>query len=228
VHEPKDPPTIATWMLEHLTLGRKNEPLVGDLLEEFRRGRSATWYWREVLIAIVVGFAGALRRQWPAIAYAILCVIPVPAYSILAVGRMMNNPFFARRWQLEWPYSTICDLILYYGFQLIYVWFALIIYFLLFSLATRTVNLHRLMRSLWKSAFVFVAVTAGLVAFLTLLPGHAGLAIDLRHITALRLITDSLFLGSRLPFFFILIYLDLDDAFAYRQETHERCLVPAT
>jgi hypothetical protein len=199
----KDPPTIATWMLEHLTLGRKNEALAGDLLEEFRRGRAATWYWRQVLVAIVVGFAGELRTQWPAICYATLCVIPVPAYWMLAIDKVMDSPFFARRWQLEWPYSTICDQILFWGSGLIYVWCALLIYFLLFSLATRTINLYRFARSLWKSAFVFMAVNIGLVAFFALLPRHAEL-IDRRYITAMSAITDPSFLVFRLPFFFTL------------------------
>jgi len=203
---PKNPPTIATWMLEHLTLGRQNEALAGDLLEDFRRGRPATWYWRQVLVAIVVGFAPELRTQWPAIVYTTLCVIPVPAYWILAVeNKLMNSPFFARRWDLEWPYSTIYDQILYLGSQLIYIWCALMIYFLLFSLATRTVDLNRLARSLWKSALVFVAVSIGQVALFALLPEQAGHAIDRRHITALSAITDPRFLEFRLPFFFILL-----------------------
>jgi hypothetical protein len=199
---PKDPPTIATWVLEHLTLGRKNEALAGDLWEEFRRGRPDTWYWRQVLVAIVVGFAGELRTQLPAIFYATLCVIPVPAYCVL-VEKVMISPFFVRRWQLDWPYSTICDQILFWGSQLVYIWLALIIYFLLFSVATRTLNLHKLARSLWKSVFVSMAVSAGTVAFFVLMPGHAP-AIDRRHITALSAITDPRFLAIRLPFFFAL------------------------
>ncbi len=36
------PPALATWMLEHLLWGGRNEALAGDLLEEFqRRGSSA-------------------------------------------------------------------------------------------------------------------------------------------------------------------------------------------
>lgn len=201
---PKDPPTIATWMLEHLAVGRKNEALAGDLLEEFRHGRPATWYWRQVLVAIVVGFAAEVRTQWPAIVYTTLCVIPVPAYWMLAFNKVMISPFFARRWQLDWPYSTICDQILFWGSQLIYIWFAMIVYFLLFSLATRTINLHRLARSLWKSAFVFITVYVGLFALVALLPGHASHPIDQRHLTALRAITDLRFLAFRLPFFFTL------------------------
>jgi preprotein translocase subunit SecY len=47
-----EPPSAATWLLTHL--GRRNESLVGDLLEEYRRGRSSNWYWRQVVAAIAV------------------------------------------------------------------------------------------------------------------------------------------------------------------------------
>jgi hypothetical protein len=57
------PPTMATWMLKHLVLGHRNEALEGDLLEEFQRRRSASWYWRQVLGAIL-GFSNVLRAGW--------------------------------------------------------------------------------------------------------------------------------------------------------------------
>ena len=40
---------IAVWLFDRLDLDRA---LVGDLLEERARGRSALWYWRQVVIAI--------------------------------------------------------------------------------------------------------------------------------------------------------------------------------
>ena len=43
----KQPPAFATWLLKRAARG--NEALVGDLLEEYRQGRSAVWYWRQVL-----------------------------------------------------------------------------------------------------------------------------------------------------------------------------------
>lgn len=201
---PNTPPGIATWMLEHLTLGKKNEALAGDLLEEFRRGRSAGWYWRQVLAAILLGFASELRTQWPAIVYTTLCAIPVPTFLILTVENVLETPFFASRWHLAWPYSTIFDVSLWYGAQLIYIWLALMIYFLLFSLATRTINLHRFAGGLGKSALVFVAVSIGTLALFVILPEHAGRAIYRTRVTAMQLMSESLFLWMRLPFFFTL------------------------
>jgi hypothetical protein len=48
------PPQLATWLLQHLSSGHHTEPLAGDLIEEYARGRSRAWYWRQVLIAILV------------------------------------------------------------------------------------------------------------------------------------------------------------------------------
>jgi hypothetical protein len=49
---------IAIWLFERLGL---DVALIGDLLEECERGRSAIWYWRQVLIAIWIGIWVAIR-----------------------------------------------------------------------------------------------------------------------------------------------------------------------
>jgi hypothetical protein len=44
-------PRLASWLLKRL--GYENEPLAGDLLEEFHDGRTAIWYWRQVMTTIL-------------------------------------------------------------------------------------------------------------------------------------------------------------------------------
>ncbi len=51
------PPALANWLLERLGYTRSNAALAGDLLEEFRNGRSAAWYWRQTLVVIASGIA---------------------------------------------------------------------------------------------------------------------------------------------------------------------------
>jgi hypothetical protein len=46
------------WLFELLDL---DVALTGDLLEERARGRSAIWYWRQVLIAVWIGIWSAIR-----------------------------------------------------------------------------------------------------------------------------------------------------------------------
>jgi hypothetical protein len=58
------PPALATWLLEHIRFSNTDDALAGDLLEEFNQRRSAAWYWRQVLVAILVGFGKELRIHW--------------------------------------------------------------------------------------------------------------------------------------------------------------------
>jgi hypothetical protein len=56
-------PTLATRFLNHFGSGPTNDTLIGDLLEEYVSGRSRAWYWRQVLMAILVGSYRDIRVQ---------------------------------------------------------------------------------------------------------------------------------------------------------------------
>ncbi len=51
----QQPPRVATWLAQRLVSGSRRESLLGDLIEQYRQGRSGRWYWRQVLAAILVG-----------------------------------------------------------------------------------------------------------------------------------------------------------------------------
>jgi hypothetical protein len=51
---------MANWLF---TLVGLDVALTGDLLEERERGRSAIWYWRQVLIAVCVTIWDAVRNH---------------------------------------------------------------------------------------------------------------------------------------------------------------------
>ena len=81
------PPKLATWVLRRL--GSHNEALAGDLLEEYQRGRSKLWYWRQVLIAVSVGQLRAggsrLRRAGWKVDISPRTIIPATMF-LLAFG----------------------------------------------------------------------------------------------------------------------------------------------
>jgi len=57
------PPRIGTWLAERFLPAAHRESIVGDLVEQFRRGRSGWWYWRQVCAAILAGIAQDLAAH---------------------------------------------------------------------------------------------------------------------------------------------------------------------
>jgi hypothetical protein len=98
-----NPPRSAIWLLRHAYPGSDNQPLTGDLVEKFREGRSHGWFWKQVLIAIIVGVLGEMRGYWPQFCYAIAgTAMP------WIVGRAVEGvPTVLRWWVLPWPWSQL-------------------------------------------------------------------------------------------------------------------------
>ena len=52
--KPTDPPALATALLELLIPPRTSAGLIGDLIEEYRNGRSRTSYRQQVIAALMM------------------------------------------------------------------------------------------------------------------------------------------------------------------------------
>jgi hypothetical protein len=57
------PPRLADWLLFRLASGSRPHSLIGDLHEQYQRGRSSLWYWRQIVQAIVLSTGISLRRN---------------------------------------------------------------------------------------------------------------------------------------------------------------------
>src|ERR1700689_860136 len=68
----RKPPALANWLLDRFGFAHRNQPLAGDLLEEFRNGRSGAWYWRQTLVVIVFGLVRDARQRDRALAGAVI------------------------------------------------------------------------------------------------------------------------------------------------------------
>jgi hypothetical protein len=56
-------PRVATWLAERFLTSPRRDSLIGDLVEQYREGRSATWYWGQVFRAIVVSITEELAAH---------------------------------------------------------------------------------------------------------------------------------------------------------------------
>jgi hypothetical protein len=57
----QQPPRLGALLLERFA--PHNEALIGDLAEEYRAGRSAIWYWGQVLLGVTLQCSVDLRRH---------------------------------------------------------------------------------------------------------------------------------------------------------------------
>jgi len=73
------PPRLACALLDRLALD--NEPLAGDLLEEFQRRQSKLWLWRQLVAALVMQ---ALYAPHPPVSLNLTPVDPVVAEWLMA------------------------------------------------------------------------------------------------------------------------------------------------
>jgi hypothetical protein len=104
--KPTESVALATWILEHLTFGSHNEALAGDLLEELRRGRSAVWYWRQVLSAIRVSAVSQFRDYALPLAFSAGWSMFYPVWWLYIERSQLARTMFERWVALDWPYST--------------------------------------------------------------------------------------------------------------------------
>jgi hypothetical protein len=126
------PPRLATWLLEQFSPVLENAPLAGDLIEAFKQGRSASWYWRQVFWALLVALPNLLRKKWGCLAYAVSWsgLISAAWISMLPIhGRGSAFPLvlalFAKGWGFEWPWSMVYQIAFVTVFEAMIVTFAL-------------------------------------------------------------------------------------------------------
>ena len=118
------PPTLATWLMTRFVSGEKRESLVGDLIEQYRRGRSSGWYWRQAISAIITSFtAEAWRHKVLAI-----CVVAVGMYlpDIYMFIMQVSGLRWLDRWHpplMNWLLKAELDGVFFVAYSLhIYAW----------------------------------------------------------------------------------------------------------
>jgi hypothetical protein len=188
-----DPPSIATWMLEHWTLGPSNNALAGDLLEEFRSGRAGrtrAWYWRQVIVAIAINCSREILNHRSVMLFAVTWSVVSPAWLVLSSNAEVNSRAFGVIVRMDFPWSTICAIALAMVTSLAFIWSGMALYLIPRMVAARSFHLRRLARCLLQALPMFIAVSAVPYALSLIFgPGH-GVGIDRRTLTPLNAMTD--------------------------------------
>jgi hypothetical protein len=150
---------LATWMLEHLTFGSPNESLSGDLLEELRSGRSAGWYWRQVLSAIAVTLSSKSRAYLLPLVFSVGWSIGYPALWLSIARSRLAQTILERIGAHDWPYSTGMHFVSAAVPAVMFVWIGFFVYLTSRNHVDRQLPTLRLFASLSISLNVlFVAI----------------------------------------------------------------------
>jgi hypothetical protein len=185
----REPPATATWLLQHFSPGKRNEALAGDLLEEFQSGRSAGWYWSQVLGAIALGWFRESLAHPSVLFFAALWSMAAPSWYVVA-DKIENDltAFNGLLAGLPFPWSLIG----YFGWPLTvwlsFIWMGAGLYLFFQIWITRSFHHIQWRRRLLLSVSVYIALYAGMCVLAAFLPpGHA---VDRRTLTLLNAITD--------------------------------------
>ena len=152
---------LATWMLEHLTFGSRNESLSGDLLEEFQSGRSVGWYWRQALSAIAVSFSSKFRAYLLPLLFSAGWSILYPALWPSILRSRVTQTILERMAERDWPYSSAMQFVSVTTPAAMFVWIGFFVYLTLHNQMGRQLSRLRLLVSLSISLNVLFIATIG-------------------------------------------------------------------
>jgi MFS family permease len=85
------PPGLALWFLEHWGSPYHRESLAGDLIEQYREGRSKAWCWKQVAVAVWVARGQFIRSLPWSVAGRVLSRLLAEIAAVLALAVIMDQ-----------------------------------------------------------------------------------------------------------------------------------------
>jgi len=146
------PPLITTWILEHLVPGNRNDALYGDLQEEFRNGRTSSWYRRQVLAAFVIGCFVEMRSRSLALVFAAVWTMSTRAWCFFALWSATRCAELI----VPWPYSPILGRVISVVLSL---WAALTLFGIIEYFVRHNLRVGKFWRGFWIGPVAFILLT---------------------------------------------------------------------
>jgi hypothetical protein len=147
-------------MLVHLRAAGRDEALAGDLLEEFRAGRSSGWYWRQIISAVAIGWARSIFEHRIVLLFAAFWSLLSPAWELTFIRVFWESNFIGSVWRMPWPWSAASAIGLGIVEALLFIWIGSLLYAALLLISRRRVDLRRLGYGFAMSIVVFLAPAA--------------------------------------------------------------------
>ena len=145
----RKPPALATWMLDHLRSRGSNEALSGDLLEAFHTGRSAGWYWYQVIAAIAIAWGLNVWHHRVPLVFAAVWSVFSPAWLLLPV-RFSLDSLVGDTSHIPWPWSFICAIVFGAVIAMLFTWLGVAVYSTFHLLAHGNLSLRSVRKGfLW-------------------------------------------------------------------------------
>ncbi len=200
----KNPPRIAAWMMEHLRPTGCDEAVAGDLIEEYCGGRSAGWYWHQVITAIAVAWSRSVWQRRAALLFAALWSFFSPAWLLLYLRHFRNGRLDDVIWRLPFPWSTICAFALGTARDLLFIWLGVLVYVVLCQIAVGKLHIRRFGKAFLSSFVAYAAAgTCEIAIAISLEPHFQGPGVDWRTLTMIGVLKDITLRSAlaQIPFF---------------------------
>ena len=194
-------PLLTTWMLEHLTPDERDEAQAGDLIEQFRAGRSASWFRRQAIVVIALEWDRSLRRRLAAMLFALIWSLLSPAWQLEYLRHFRNGRLDDVMWRLPFPWSTGCAIALGTARDMTFIWLGVLVYAALCRMASGTLHLRCLGRAFLSSFLAYaVAVTFVLAIALAIGLSSNSPGVDWRTLTIIGVLRN-ITVGTAVSYF---------------------------
>ena len=201
-----EPPSMATWLLEHGMPGARDDALIGDLLEEFASGRRSTnWYWRQVLSACGVAWLECVRERITLLIFAAFWSMMAPAWKVFC-DRIDHAQIFSQLWPMAGPLWVIPAFAVWTLLHSTFLWAGIFICILFSTSVDNALRGESAIRAYLRAPLIFLPIIGttlvlmNLYAFPGLINERLG-STPLSQIMDVRTTADIL----RIPYFIALV-----------------------
>jgi hypothetical protein len=191
-------------MLEHGTPSDRDEALAGDLLEEFRAGRSEGWYWRQALAAWFVSWLKYLSRRRSLLIFAAVWSALAPAWASfidsIEHSRTMLNP----AWAVGHLFSMFW---LWVALNVAFIWTGMLLFVTFHTRFAGSFSRAKLRRAFGLAPFIFLPMYFATFVLMNLF-AYPGFEIDQGALTPIGEIADWKMRADalRIPYFLTILW----------------------